>query len=186
MALVSEPRFNCIPVLSSFFIFLFVFAFGGLTACAPTISRQLQYKAGAPVPFEELLERPDVYKGRVVILGGYILETVNKPESSLIIVVQAPLGSQNKPKSKDLSKGRFIVRTDKFLDPEVYTKERKLTTGGRVSGVREQPVGDSAYRYPIIEAEELYLWPKEKCYTRPYDPYFYHPWYNPWHPWYPW
>ena len=183
MALVSELRFNCIHVLSSFFIFLIVLAFGGLTACAPKISK---YKAGAPVPFEELLERPDFYKGRIVILGGYILEMVNEPESSLIIVVQAPLGSQNKPKSKDLSKGRFIVRTDKFLDPEVYTKGRKLTTGGRVSGGREQPLGDRTYRYLVIEAEELYLWPKEKCYTRPYDPYFYHPWYYPRHPWYPW
>lgn len=157
-----------------------MFAFGVLTACAPKFSK---YKAGAPVPFEELLESPDVYKGRMVILGGYILDVVNEPESSSIKVVQAPLGSQKKPKSKDLSKGRFIVRTDKFLDPEVYTRGRMLTTVGRVSGGQEQPLGDRSYRYPVIEAEELYLWPNEKYYTRPYDPYLYHPWYDPWYPW---
>ena len=163
-----------------------MFALGGLSACAPIISRQLQYKAGVPVPFEELLESPDVYRGRVVILGGYILEVVNKPESSLIIVVQTPLGSRNKPKSKDLSKGRFIVRTDNFLDPEVYTKGRKLTAGGSISGELEQPLGDRTYLYLVIEAEELYLWPIEKYYNRPYDPYFYYPWYDPWYPWHPW
>jgi outer membrane lipoprotein len=163
-----------------------MFALGSLTACSPKISKQLLHRAGAPVLFEELIGHPDVYKDRIVVLGGYILEVVNDPESSLIIVIQAPLGSQNKPKSKDLSKGRFIVRSDKFLDPEVYTIGRKLTAGGRVSGGREKPLGDRTYHYLVIEAEELYLWPEEKHHTRPYDPYFYHPWYYPGYPWYPW
>jgi outer membrane lipoprotein len=74
---------------------------GGFTACAPAISKKVREEAGKPVPFEALLNHTDDYKGRVVIVGGYILETVNEPDGSQITVLQAPLDSQNRPKSSE-------------------------------------------------------------------------------------
>lgn len=164
-------------------------SFGGLIGCAPALSRQFREQARLSLPFKALLEQGEAHEGRMVILGGYILETVNEPDGSLLTVLQAPLDSRNKPKSRDLSEGRFLVQTEKFLDPEIYSKGRKLTVGGKASGVRSQPLGNRLYRYPVIEAEELHLWPKEPQYVKPHDPYYYyraHPWYHyPYHP-YPW
>jgi len=125
-----------------------------------------------------------------VILGGYILEVQNVPVGSVVTLLQAPLDFENKPKSRDLSEGRFVVTTDRFLDPEVYVKDRQLTVGGRISRVREETVGGTTYRYPVIEAQEFHLWPKGVYapYPPPYYP-FYDPWYDPWYPWgyrYPW
>ena len=84
------------------------------------------------------------------------------------------------------------MQTVNFLDPEIYSKGRKLTVGGKVVGVRPQPLGNRLYRYPVIEAEELHLWPKKVSYARPYDPYP-HCWHFPWHyypyspyPWWAW
>ena len=167
-------------------LFVFVLLLGA--ACATGISRQLLDEAGIPILFEDLVSNPREYRGRVVVLGGYILEIQNEPGGSVLTVLQAPLDWRNKPKSRDLSQGRFFVTTNKFLDPEVYAKDRRLTVGGLVVGVREQSVGGATYRFPTIEAQELQLWPKK---TYPAGPCYpcYDPWYDPWSPWgypYPW
>jgi len=118
-----------------------------------------------------------------MVLGGYILELQNEPVGSVLTLLQAPLDFENKPKSRDLSEGRFVLTTDRFLDPEVYVNDRQLTVGGRISGVREETVGGMTYRYPVIEAQEIHLWPKEVY--PPYPPPYY-PFYGPGYPWYPW
>jgi outer membrane lipoprotein len=165
---------------------LLLLTHGGLAGCAPALSREFRRHVVPRFPFQELLEEAEAHKGERVILGGYILETVNEPGGSLLTMLQAPLNSQNKPKSQDLSEGRFLVRTEKFLDPEIFSKGRKLTVGGKVSGALPRPLGNRTYQYPVIEAEELHLWPKEVRYGTPYDPYFYdwhYPWYDhPYHP----
>lgn len=162
-----------------FFVLLCI-PYSGLTGCAPALSRQFRAHVKAPIPFKALLEEGGTYKGQKVILGGYILESENKPDGSLLTVLQAPLDYRNEPRSQDLSEGRFLVQTEKFLDPEVYSKDRKLTVGGKMLGVRSLPLGNRSYTYPVIEAEELYLWPKELRYIRPDYPYYYY-WPYPWY-----
>jgi outer membrane lipoprotein len=156
-----------------------------LTACAPALSKQFREKAVPPVSFDELLRDPNTHGGSNVILGGYILEVKNMSDGSRVIILQAPLDFQNRPHSRDKSKGRFLALTNKFIDPEIYKKDRKLTVGGRVAGVSAQPLGDRIYRYPVIEIEELYLWAEEKRRDWPYDPYN-DPYWDHWgFPWYP-
>jgi outer membrane lipoprotein len=161
---------------------VFIFALLPGAACATGISRQLLDEAGIPVLFEDLVSNPREYRGRVVVLGGYILEIQNEPGGSVLTVLQAPLDWRNKPKSRDLSQGRFFVTTKKFLDPEVYAKDRRLTVGGLVVGAREQTVGGGTYRFPTIEAQELQLWPEQIYPAGPCYP-CYDPWYDPWSPW---
>jgi outer membrane lipoprotein len=159
-----------------------------LHAFPGVLSQQLRDEAGIPVLFEDLLAFPQEYRGRVVILGGYILETQNGPGGSVLTVIQAPLDWREKPKSRDLSQGRFFVTTHRFLDPKVYVEGRRLTVGGRMVGVREQSVGGATYRFPTIEAQELHLWPRKTYPVGPCYP-FYDPWCDPWYPWgcpYPW
>jgi outer membrane lipoprotein len=166
---------------ASWTVYLLLFLLlGGFTACAPAISKKVREEAGEPVPFETLLQRTDSFKGRVVIVGGYILETINETDSSRITVLQAPLDSQNRPRSSDLSEGRFMVSSSEFLDPVIYSRERRLTVGGKVVGSQERKLGNLTYRYPVIEAIEIHLWSKEGEYIGPYYPY-YDPWYYPWY-----
>ncbi|UCF85709.1 MAG: Slp family lipoprotein [Desulfobacteraceae bacterium] len=158
--------------------------YSALTACAPALSKQFREKALPPVSYNELLSDPNKHKGRNIILGGYVLEVKNESDGSQLTMLQAPLDFQNRPHSRDKSKGRFLARTDKFIDPEIYKKERKLTVGGTVAGVSAQPLGDRIYRYPVIEVEELYLWAEETRQDWPYDPY-YDPYRDHWgYPWY--
>lgn len=159
-------------------------SFAGLSfpALAAVISQQLRDEAGIPVLFEDLLASPREYCGRVVVLGGYILEMQKEPGGRVLTIIQAPLDWRERPKSRDLSQGRFFVTTSKFLDPEIYVKGLRLTVGGRVSGVGEQSVGGVTYRFPVIEAQELYLWPDKTHFVGPCYP-CYDPWHGPRYPW---
>jgi len=165
---------------------LLLLSYGSLNGCAPTFSRQLRQRASPPVSFQELVEHGAGHEGELVILGGYILQTSNEPDGSLLSILQAPLDSRDKPKSRDLSEGRFLVRTKEFLDPEIYGKGRKISVAGKVSGILPQPLGNRLYQYPVVEAEELHLWPKEERYVRPYRDYWHYPWYPYPHRPYPW
>ena len=66
---------------------------------------QLSFKS---VP-SELVAHAEQYRGKAVILGGYVLEVENLKDSTRILAVQAPLGFRQYVKSKDLSKGRLIL-----------------------------------------------------------------------------
>ena len=166
-------------------LFLLFLGYGSLTACGQALSKQFREKAVPPVLFNELFGDPNAYEGRNVILGGYVLEVKNEPDGSLLTILQAPLDFQNRPHSRDKSKGRFLARTDKFMDPEIYKKDRKITVGGKIAGVSAQPLGDHIYQYPVIVIEELHLWAEEQRQDWLYDPYWDY-WDYPWYPYYPW
>ncbi len=55
---------------------------------------------------------------------------------------------------------------------------------GKLIGTRTAMLGDVEYVYPLLEAEEIYLWKSTMYYYQPYpyvyDPFFYpYPWYDP-------
>ena len=139
------------------------------------ISQQVRKESMAPVNFKTLVQETDKYLGNTVILGGYILETQNLPNKSSIKVLQVPLGLGENPKSRDDSEGRFIISHKGFLDPEIYSKDRKITVAGTIVGTVVEKVGQFAQTYLKIESREIHLWPKEEDYLGPY----YDPWYYP-------
>jgi outer membrane lipoprotein len=140
----------------------------------------------APVNFKILVQETDKYLGNTVIIGGYILETKNLPDKSSIKVLQAPLGLGETPKSKDDSEGRFVISHKGFLDPEIYSKDRKVTVAGKIVGTIFEKVDHFDQPYLNIESREIHLWPKKEGYLRPYyDPWYYSYPYWHWYPYYP-
>jgi outer membrane lipoprotein len=134
------------------------------TASCSVISHQVRTESEPAVPFETLVEETDRYVGKTVILGGYILETKNLAGETIIEVLQAPLTFRDEPKSKDRSEGRFTVSHKGFLDPEVYSKNRKITVAGTLSGCMVEKVETCK-----LASREIYVWPKyEYGYRSPY------------------
>jgi outer membrane lipoprotein len=133
-----------------------------LAGCAPVISRGALKQVDQSLTFEQLLENPEAYRGKTVLLGGNIIETQNFSDRTLITVLQSPLDFRKKPAVEDKSRGRFIVYVSGFLDPAIYRNGRKITAVGSVVGEEVRPLGEIEYSYPVIEKKELYLWPTEE------------------------
>jgi outer membrane lipoprotein len=152
-------------------------------SCA-VISPQLRKEAEPPVPFKTLLTEADRYKGRIVILAGYILETRNLESETIIRVLQAPLRSGEEPDLRDRSQGRFKIYHKGFLDPEVYAKDRAITVAGEVIGADYEEIGAERIQYLKLIDREIYLWPEYETRPRLYPPWPY-PYYWNRYPYYP-
>ena len=153
--------------------------FSLIWGCA-VIRPEVKDEALPPIALSVLIKDVNKYKGETVIMGGYVVSVENKAEHTRIVAVQAPLGIGQKPKTKDLSEGRLVLVYSGFIDPEVYTKDRLVTVGGKISGssiTEQQP----SYPYLQLEVQDIHLWPIEEPYREPYwaDDY-YDPFYYPW------
>jgi outer membrane lipoprotein len=132
-----------------------------VVGCATGISQQSRSKVTYMGTFSELQKTPDAYVSEVVMLGGKILEIKVSSTSSELTVLQLALGRSGRPANLDQSEGRFLVRSEQFLDPATYQKGMLLTVVGILKGRRIRAIGSLDYVYPIVEAIEIKLWPKE-------------------------
>ena len=95
-------------MIRTILILIFILSLTATVSCT-VISRQVRSEAESPVPFKKLIEDADQYSGRMVILGGYILETKNLASETILKVLQVPFRVGEEPDSRDLSQGRFVV-----------------------------------------------------------------------------
>ena len=130
------------------------------TVSCTVISGNVRSEAEPLIPFKTLLEETEAYKGRTVILGGYILQTENLASETILKVLQAPFRVGEEPDLRDLSQGRFVVYFKGFLDPEVYARDRAITVAGTVIGSDVEKIGEERVRFLKIEHREIYLWPE--------------------------
>ena len=162
-----------------------------ISSCS-VISKSVRQEADTSIPFEALRTNPAGHIGKTVLLGGHILEVQNLPEKTKVVVLQTPLGSQDRPESRDKSEGRFVIAADGFLDPEVYRNDLGITVAGTVVGPETVQIEGHSYPTVAVKPVEVHLWQKEirPVYRGPYydpfyyDPYFYNPFfYDPYYPW---
>jgi outer membrane lipoprotein len=159
-----------------------------LNACAPVISPQLMEQVDRNLTYGSLASHPDEAKGKIVLLGGTIVQTVPKPEETEIEVVQKQVSSSGEPYLTDKSEGRYLVVVKRFLDPAIYRSGRDITVAGEVQGSVSRRLGEIDYRYPVIAALELHLWkeplsPQSYPYAYPFGyPYYRRGWLYPGYP----
>ncbi|MDA8079733.1 MAG: Slp family lipoprotein [Nitrospiraceae bacterium] len=146
-----------------------------LSACAPVISSEYQQKAVKEVGFGQFRDNPDAYANSIFILGGTIASTENTTNGTELEVVQNPINRYGEITDRDVSEGRFILVTTKQLDPMIFRKGRMVTVAAQLTGSRTKQLGEKEYRYPVLEAKEIYLWKREKYPNQQYlyNPYFY-------------
>jgi outer membrane lipoprotein len=97
--------------------------------------------------------------GRDVRWGGVILDAQPTQQRTCFEILSRELGSSARPKVKDVTQGRFLACTDGFQDPEVFAQGRELTLTGRIAGIEQRQVGEFEYRYPMVAANFVTMWP---------------------------
>jgi len=131
---------------------------GATAGCSPPFPKELLDKAEKNVPFTALQKDPDKYAGKLLMIGGIIVDTKNLKEGTRIEVLQMPLDGEGRPERTDDTGGRFLVMTQQFLDGAVYHRGRMITVVGEVAAPQALPLGEIEYRYPVIAAKALHLW----------------------------
>lgn len=96
---------------------------------------------------------------RKVEWGGVIVSAENLRDRTRLEVLAYPLDHSARPELDRAPLGRFILEKAGYLETLDYAPGRLLTAVGLVTGIRDGTVGQTAYRFPLISAEQLHLWP---------------------------
>jgi len=168
-----------------------------ISSCVPVLRRDIMETAIRDVPISDIKNNPDLYKGKLFVLGGSIVNTKIIEKGSQVEAIYIPVDSRGYLKDVEPTSGRFLAILPKekgTLDPLIYRKGRYITLAGEFIETRSGKIDEMEYTFPVFEIIEIYLWKEEKVYypSSPYwwdypSPYPYWYWYDPWwRPWGPW
>ena len=116
-----KSRFSWMLFLSSMLL---------LSGCAHVISKDLRTKSDLSLTLTQVRQNPEAFKGKWVVWGGEIVETVNQQDGTTQIeVFQRPLGWRGQPQDTTYSEGRFLILADYYLDPYVFRGREKNHRG---------------------------------------------------------
>ncbi len=93
---------------------------------------------------------------RVLQWGG-ILISIRTEELEILAY---PLDTDGRPLTERKSSGRFLARITDQETLKTLTVGRQLTITGPVLTVQTGQVGDAEYRFPVMQCEDLAIWPE--------------------------
>ena len=131
----------------------------GISACT-TLPDAVKTETYRTQPTFTTLKTDDPqYLNQAIVVGGKIVEVINKAEQTDVVVLQLPLDSRGQPTDNPRqSNGRFIASFDRLLDPEIYAAGEYITVRGQYQGLTEGSIGDFPYRYVAFNADGIHLW----------------------------
>ncbi len=153
-----------------------------VVGCASPVPKAIREPAPGDIRVDSVRADAERYISAQIRWGGSIVAVKNHKEETWLEIVARELGANGRPRETDTSKGRFIARTQGFLDPAIYATGRLVTVTGTVAEMTTRSIGEYPYHYPVVKAQTVYLWkpPAEKR-----DPFYYPPYrYEPWYPFY--
>jgi len=148
-----------------------------LAACASHVPPAIRIAPANEISIKAVQTSPKAFLNAPIRWGGNIISVNNKPNETWIEVLARPLDYEGEPDLEATNIGRFIARINTFLDPAIYTSERKITVHGHLESTITRLIDEHPYRFPLVQAQIHYLWPKPPENTEP--------WQDPWYPYYP-
>lgn len=142
--------------------FLSVVAIAAVTGCATTPPLDLTGVDREVTPVQAMAQ-PGEARGQRVLWGGVIVGSRNLTSGTELEVLAYPLTSAGKPDRNADPTRRFLLTHAGYLEPVDYGPGRLVSAVGKVAGAREGKVGETPYTYPLLEAEQVHLWPRESA-----------------------
>ena len=155
-----------------------VFCAGCSTPYKNTLPPALAEHIELSLTFPQIIESPESFKGKLVILGGQVLMAKRLKDSTQLTILQLPLINEQEP-SRELtqSQGRFIAERKEFLDPATVPQGTRITLVGELSGSVTQSLDETVYTYPTLIIKQFKVWPGYHSDYERYGPYYPYPYY---------
>jgi outer membrane lipoprotein len=130
-------------------------------ACAsdPEISMQGVNETATP---RQAIAEIESLRGDQVLWGGIIVTSTNLEQDTRLEVLAYPLDSSQKPETSSEPTGRFLAIEPGYLETVDYRQGRLVTVKGLLSETREGEIGEADYTFPVVEIDQIYLWPEQQ------------------------
>ncbi|MDR4462755.1 MAG: Slp family lipoprotein [Nitrospira sp.] len=132
-----------------------------MPGCASTrvVPDELKPLVDRTVTFREVIEAPESYQGRMLVVGGEVLKAKRLKDGTQIEFLQLPLDKDERPiLNRQRSDGRFFAIQQDFLDPATIEAGTVMTIVGEVSEAKTDQLDDVEYRYPVLIVKHLHTW----------------------------
>jgi len=134
----------------------------GLAACTQTIPSKYVKGAEPGVTLTTLMNRPEAYQGKIVILGGVIVEEKREGERVWLRMRNRPLDKDYQPHRpgslNDTEAGYYWVTVASSGLPKSYRNWARVTVVGRVAEEPGTGARPSAKTEPVLMALYLRGW----------------------------
>lgn len=149
-----------------------------LAGCAIT-PKPLQGSFSAVAP-EQAAQEGAI--GDRVRWGGRIIAVEPSAERTCFEILSRALDRSAEPdRQLDREQGRFLACRGGFYDPAIFTDQRDLTITGRIAAFETRSIGQYEYRYPVVEADVIHLWPqRSETRVQYHDPFWPSAYYGYW------
>lgn len=134
-----------------------------LPACAgqSIIPLDIEKQVDPTLSFTQVKDTPMAHVGKVMVLGGEILDATRLKDRTRLTVLQIPTGQNNEPTmDRTKSQGRFLAFQTDFLDPATVPNGTRITVVGKISGATTELLDEMEYTYPTVTIEFLKVWPE--------------------------
>lgn len=150
-------------------------------------------KGTSPTPQQDLtqvMNAPQLYVGQEARFGGKVVSIDNQQGKTRLEIATVPLDSGARPVLGEPSRGRIYADVNGFLDP-VDFRGQLVTVVGPISGTVDGKVGETAYKFMLMQVNGYKRWRVTQQVLmppQPMDPWFWGPgswryggwgWYNP-------
>ena len=133
-----------------------------LAGCASSISKQYLAKVSYKGGFEEILNDPEKYVGKIVLMGGRIVQISASEMNSELMVLHMPLDLDHVPYNHSYSVGPYILTAARYLDPVQFEPGILLTVVARLTGSRQIKFNDKNHEIPMMHIMQIVLWEPRK------------------------
>jgi len=130
----------------------------GCTSAPPVIPESLEEQIDKTVTFPEIKDNPTSHVGKIVVLGGEVLDAKRVQTGTLLEVLQIPLHDLQPAGDRMESQGRFLALNRGGLDPAAIPASTRVTVVGEVTGAITQALDESEYTYPTLEIKHVKVW----------------------------
>jgi len=139
-------------------ILSFIVLLLGLTACA---SSPLKLEGVDRSLSPAMVSTAHPHSGQRVAWGGVIMRTEPQAQQTRIEVLAYPLDRYGAPDAQSASQGRFLLLHPGYLEPADYAPGRWISAVGQIGQPQTGKIGEASYTFPVLEAEQLHLWPAD-------------------------
>ena len=142
--------------------------------CSYAISPEYSRQADRTVSIHEIRQDPELFKGKLVIIGGTIDQVSNTDHGTLLEVVERRLDYWGRPERTSKIGGRFLLEYPAHLNTLLYVPGREITVAAIMRGEAAALVHEDL-RLPLFLSKELKLWDDDrKARTGPqwFDPLY--------------
>ena len=133
-----------------------------LPACAghSIIPLDIEKQIDPTLSFAQVKESPSTHQGKVIVLGGEILDATRLKERTRLTVLQLPRSRNYQPAmDRTQSQGRFLAFQTEFLDPATVPNGTRITIVGKISGATTELLDEMDYTYPTVNILFIKVWP---------------------------